>query len=233
MSNALHNNKTEVEPEREPSTARPYVIGFLLSVVCTLVPYYMVVEKIVTGTTLLATIIGFAMVQLIIQVVFFLHIGREKKPRFNLFFLVSTIGIIFVVVVGSIWIMNHLHYNMAGKDVADKISTDEAVYQVDGQQVGTCPGTGTNHKIELKNNTAHPPHIDAKLCDTLTIINLDDTERTINFGAYEQHETYAGETGHTIRPGRSTVLTLTEPGIHTFHDHIQNEISGGFTVTPR
>ena len=182
---------------------------------------------------LLATIIGFAVLQLVVQVVFFLHLGREKKPRYNLLFLISTVGIILVVVVASIWIMNHLHYNMSATDVADKVSTDEAVYNVEGKQVGTCSGeASTSHKIELKNGTAVPRHVYARLCDTLTIVNLDETARTINFGPPQDPGSYAGETSAAIYPRRNTVITLTEPGMHEFYDPALNGVFGDFTVTP-
>lgn len=224
---------TETEPESKHGTITSYVIGFVLSLVFTLIPYYLVVNKSLRGNSLLATIIGFAVAQLVIQVVFFLHLGRERKPRFNLFFLVATIGIILLVVVGSIWIMNHLHYNMSAKNITDKVVADEAVHQVDGQQVGTCPGkAGTNHMVELKNNAANPRHVNAKLCDTLTIVNLDSVTRELNFGEYEKPDTYAGETGKALRPRRNMVLTLTEPGTYKFHDHLPGGASGEFTVTP-
>jgi plastocyanin len=165
-------------------------------------------------------------------VVFFLHLGREKKPRWNLLFLISTIGIILVVVVGSIWIMNHLHYNMSATDVTNKVASGEGVYKVNGVPAGTCPeGTGTKHKIELKDNIATPSHVSARLCDTLTIINLDGTTHEINFGSLEKSEMYAGETEKTVRAGRNKVLTLTELGTHTFYDPKQSGISGSFTVT--
>jgi cytochrome o ubiquinol oxidase operon protein cyoD len=230
MSSIEH--PTSPEPKQPPVKATMYVVGFVMSLVFTLIPYYLVVKKELNKNTLLATIIGFAVTQLIIQVVFFLHLGREKKPRFNLVFLMSTISLILVVVVGSIWIMNHLHYNMMPKDVTDKIVTDEAVYQVSGKQAGTCPGTGTNYKVELKGSTLTPSHVDAHVCDTITIVNMDKSDHAINFGAYGQHETYAGEAGESIRSDHSVVITLTELGTHKFHDHVQGGATGDFTVKP-
>src|SRR5687767_10120679 len=228
----LHN--TEKETAAKHGSFLSYFTGFVLSLLFTAIPYYLVVEKELDGNILLATIVGFAALQLVIQVVFFLHLGRERKPRWNLFFLVSTIGIVLLVVLSSIWIMSHLHYNMSRTDVVDKVVDDEAVYQIDGEQVGTCPGdTGVNHKVELKNNTVSPRHIDAQLCDTITLTNLDSTTHEIRFGAPEKRETYAGEDGKTIRPGRNKAFPLTELGAHEFYDPTQSQISGYFTVQPK
>lgn len=223
------------KPEREPhhATMTPYVVGFVLSLVFTLIPYYLIVQKTFSARMLLIWIVGFAFLQMAVQLIFFLHLGREKKPHFNLFFLISTGGIILMVVVGSIWIMSHLMHGMSAMDVTNKVAISEAVHQVGGTQTGTCPGgTGTNHSIMLMDNKATPSHVDAKLCDTLTFMNHDTTTRDIMFGADPvHHSTYAGDTGESVRPGRSEVITLTELGTHQFHDRMLNTLSGDFSVS--
>ncbi len=222
---------TETKPEAH-GTATSYIIGFILSLIFTFIPYYLVTQKSFDGMMLIVTIIGFAVLQMIVQIVFFLHLGREKKPHWNLAFLLSTVGIIMLVIVGSLWIMNHLHSNMSPSNVNDTIASGEGVYQIEGVQTGTCPGgTGDNHKIELKDNKMIPAHIDAYQCDTLTIINLDADVHEIKFGSHAQLEPYAGEAGKTIRPGRNMIITLTELGTYKLHDHMQHDLSGSFTVT--
>jgi cytochrome o ubiquinol oxidase operon protein cyoD len=228
MSTEIHTNEPNPNP-KHPSVT-PYVVGFVLSLVFTVIPYQLVANKILHGHDLLAAILGCAFVQLVIQVVFFLHLGREKKPHFNLFFLIGTISAVMFVVVASIWIMSHLHHNMAGVDVTDKVASDEAVRQIDGDTVGTCAKAGKNYKIELKNKDAAPLYIGAKLCDTITIVNVGDATREIRFGEQEAPKTYAGEDGETIAPGHSKVVTLTELGAHEFYDAINEGVSGGFTV---
>jgi cytochrome o ubiquinol oxidase operon protein cyoD len=89
-----------------------YLVGFLLSIVLTLVAYLFVVNHILAGWILFAAIIILAFVQLLVQLIFFLHLGQESKPRWNLLFLLSTISIILTIVLASLWIMNHLNYNM-------------------------------------------------------------------------------------------------------------------------
>jgi cytochrome o ubiquinol oxidase operon protein cyoD len=223
----------ETPPKSAHGTVASYVVGFVLSLVFTLIPYYLIVQKSFSGTALLAMIIGFAVLQLVVQVVFFLHLGRDAKSRWNWGFLVATVGAILVVVVGSIFIMDHLHYNMSAIDVTNKIAGDEAVHQVDGKQAGTCSGEGgVDHKIVLKKDAVSPHHTDAHLCDTISITTEGDATRAVMFGTHEQLETYAGETGETVRSGHSKQFVLTEAGLFQFHDHAQPEISGDFTVTP-
>jgi cytochrome o ubiquinol oxidase subunit IV len=220
------------KPESENGVIRSYVIGFILSLVFTLIPYYLVVEKIVTGNLLLATILGFAILQLLVQVIFFLHLGREKNPKWQSGFLIATVGAIFVVTVGSVWIMSHLNHNMTHTDVANKVSEGEAVYQIDGEQVGTCPNESeVIHKIVFTNEKVRPLQLNAKLCDSIMFVNESGQARAIMFGTYDKMETYGGEASLSIRSGRNKIILLTEPGTHQFHDHQNPSMMGVFTVT--
>lgn len=209
-----------------------YVIGFLLSLVFTFIPYYLVVNKTVVGTALLATILCFAVLQMIVQVTFFLHLGRGPKPNWNLFFFIATVGLILVVVGGSVMIINNLHYNMSPTDQTKKLASDEAIYQIGGELTGACQGTRANHQVMIKNGQVTPAHTYANKCDTLTFINEDDKAREITFGSHPEHGVYAGENELLVRKGRNKTITLSESGTFEFHDHFQAETAGHFTVAP-
>lgn len=221
------------KPSNEHGTIQSYIIGFLLSLVFTFIPYYMVVSQTVTGNALLASILAFAVIQMVIQVTFFLHLGRGPKPNWNLFFFVSTVGIILVVVGGSIMIINNLHYNMSPKDQQTKLIDDEAIYQIGGEKTGACSGQHNNHQVTIKDGKVTPLHTQANRCDTLTLINEDDKTRSINFGVHDKHLVYAGESELVLRKGRSKTLTLSEVGSYRFHDHLQEDTAGDFNVTNR
>jgi len=226
-----HHKSPAAKLEPHHGTVASYIVGFALSLVFTLIPYYLVVHKSLNAKTLLVTILAFGVLQMIVQVVFFLHLGREKKPHFNLFFLMSTVGIILLVTSGSLWIMSHLYHGMSSMNMTDKIVTDEAIYQVDGKQAGTCSGqTGKNHELMLMDGMATPSHIDAHLCDTLTIMNHDETTRNLVFGAPGQAETYAGQSGPAVHLGHNKVIVLTELGTYKFRDQKLSKMSGDFTV---
>jgi len=89
---------------------KSYVVGFILSVLTTLLAYFFVVNDLWPKETLVYIVMAIAVVQLIVQVVFFLHIGRGS--RWKLMTFIFTILIVAIVVVGSIWIMDNLNYNM-------------------------------------------------------------------------------------------------------------------------
>jgi cytochrome o ubiquinol oxidase subunit IV len=96
---------------------RVYVSGFLISVACTLVAYIFI--DAATTTTeeysrgvLVGIILLLAIAQLFVQLYCFLHLGKEPKPRWNLVTFSFAAILILVIVVGSLWIMNNLNYNM-------------------------------------------------------------------------------------------------------------------------
>jgi cytochrome o ubiquinol oxidase operon protein cyoD len=219
-------------PKREHGTTASYIVGFLLSLVFTAVPYYMVVHASASGNTLLVTILGFAVLQMIIQIVFFLHLGRGPKPFYNVVFFISTIGIILVVVGGSMFIMHNLHYNMApADDLSKKVAEGEAIYQVGGEKTGACHGVNANHKVTISKGKVSPGNTTAHLCDTLTFINEDNTVY-IAFGEHLKHTPYGGEEEVTVRKGRPKTMTLNQTGTYQFHDHLNPDTAGEFTVTP-
>lgn len=210
---------------------KSYVCGFILSLMFTFIPYYLVVNQIIMGTPLLITIVGFAMIQMVIQITFFLHLGRGPKPNWNLYFFISTFVIILFVVGGSIFIMNNLHYNMSPSDKIKKIVGDEGIKQVGGKDTGACQELYDNHKVTIENGKAYPSSITAKRCDTLTFINEDDEVIEIAFGEHPDHGVYAGYSELIIvKKGRGKTITLSETGSHQFHDHINPDINGEFTI---
>ncbi|HSX44650.1 MAG TPA: cytochrome o ubiquinol oxidase subunit IV [Candidatus Saccharimonadales bacterium] len=231
MSDTSHSQNSKPMPEH--GTTKAYVVGFIISLIFTFIPYYLVVHHNFSGSVLLATILGFAVLQMIIQVTFFLHLGRGPKPKWNLFFFISTVGIILVVVGGSIMIINNLHYNMSPGDQLQKLVGDEAIYQIGGAKTGACQGQHHNHKATIKNGRVNPAHTLASKCDTLTFINEDSNPRSIAFGAYPQHKAYAGEIDLSLPKGYSQTITLSEPGSFKFYDRQHTQSSGDFNVSPR
>lgn len=95
-----------------------YIIGFVTSLVLTLLAYSLVQVHLSSDHTkpsdqiLLILLSGLAISQLIVQLAFFLHLGQEKKPRLNLLSFTFAAIIIFILVFGSLWIMNNLNYHM-------------------------------------------------------------------------------------------------------------------------
>ena len=91
---------------------KPLVIGFLLSIALILIAYSIATNHQLSGLAAIVVILGLGIVQAIVQLIFFLHIGLESKPRWNLISLLFMVLVVVIVVGGSIWIMQSLKYNM-------------------------------------------------------------------------------------------------------------------------
>jgi cytochrome o ubiquinol oxidase subunit IV len=226
------SQKVGAKSMREQGSIKSYVTGFILSLILTFIPYYLVVNQIVSGAVLLATILGFAMLQMVVQITFFLHLGRGPKPNWNIVFFVATVGIILVVVGGSIMIMNNLHYNMGPSDQTKRLVDSEGIYQIGGEKTGACKELQVNYRITIKAGRVSPLHSVARKCDTLTFINEDSEVREITFGSHPEHGVYAGKTELVVKKGRSKSITLSELGTYKFHDHLNAEVAGEFSVVP-
>ena len=89
---------------------RSYVIGFLLAIVLTAIPFALVMSHSVAGTPLV--IAAFALAQIVVHVVYFLHLNRSEEQRWNLIALVFTAIVVCIILGGSLWIMHELYVNM-------------------------------------------------------------------------------------------------------------------------
>ena len=116
------DKKTTAVKNTEPTEHKPsygsYFVGYILSVGLTLAAYYFVNQHVqsehsaYSHQTLRYMILGFAAVQFIVQMYFFLHVGRESKPRWKLVTFFFMLLVLVIVVFGSIWIMDNLNYHM-------------------------------------------------------------------------------------------------------------------------
>ena len=92
-------------------SVKEYVIGLILSIVLTAIPFGMVMAGN-SGALTLAIILVCLIAQVFVQLVFFLHMNGSSKQFWNTTSGVFIVLIVLVVVLGSIWIMNHLNHNM-------------------------------------------------------------------------------------------------------------------------
>ncbi len=100
--------------ESSKNALHSYVTGYVLSLLFTYIPYLMVTRHLFGKDSTIFGIAVFAVIQLCVQVYFFLHLPARVRPFWNFFVLMFTILIISFLVVGSLWIMHHLNMNMMG-----------------------------------------------------------------------------------------------------------------------
>lgn len=103
----------------DQGTLKSYVTGFVLSILFTVAAYLAVVHHNYYSNhhAIVAIIIALALAQFMVQLLFFLHLGRETKPRWKLFVFVFMVTVVLILVFGSLWIMNNLSYRMTPQQI--------------------------------------------------------------------------------------------------------------------
>ena len=104
-----------------------YIFGFLASIALTLTAYVLVTHGSASKNTIVGLISGLAIVQFLVQMLFFLHLGEERQPRWKLLVAVWMLGIVIIVVFGSIWIMNSLNYRMTPQQQEQYLKSQDSL----------------------------------------------------------------------------------------------------------
>lgn len=91
---------------------RGYLIGLGLSVFATVVAFYLAGTSLVWQPSIPAALIVLAIAQMGVHIVFFLHITTRPDSMNNVMALTFGVFVVFVLIVGSVWIMTHLNRNM-------------------------------------------------------------------------------------------------------------------------
>jgi cytochrome o ubiquinol oxidase subunit IV len=89
-----------------------YLTGFILSLVLTALSFGAVMIDLLPRELILPAITFLAVVQLLVQLLFFLHLGTAPEQRNNTVIFLLTTLLIATVVGGSLWVMHNANVNM-------------------------------------------------------------------------------------------------------------------------
>ena len=92
---------------------RSYIVGFVLSVLLTALPFWVVMADVqVNVGVALAIIFGLGAIQMVVHVHYFLHVSVQAEGGWQFMSLIFTAMLLIIIMAGSIWVMFHLHQNM-------------------------------------------------------------------------------------------------------------------------
>jgi cytochrome o ubiquinol oxidase subunit IV len=95
------------------ATVKGYATGFGLSVLLTAIPFWLVMAQVLSSPRLTAfVILGFAAVQMVVHMVYFLHMNAKVEDGWSMLALVFTVALVVILLAGSIWVMFHMNANM-------------------------------------------------------------------------------------------------------------------------
>jgi cytochrome o ubiquinol oxidase operon protein cyoD len=113
---AAHADGSEHDEDQQHgihATLGGYVVGFILSVVLTAIPFWIVMTKAIDSRAYtIVVILAFAAVQIVVHMVYFLHMTPKAEGGWSLMALAFTIILVVITLSGSLWVMFHLQANM-------------------------------------------------------------------------------------------------------------------------
>lgn len=161
---------------------KSYIIGFVLSVILTVIPFGLVMGDMMSGTSAIWMIAIFAAAQIFVQVYFFLHVDFSPEQRNTLYSFLFTVFVVAIVMVGSLWIMHNANENM-------------------------MPGMGKDMQMDMgmkmPTNADGTPRLDRELEGFEDKLDLPDTYQPSKQGnpAATQSENHADMADHSDMPG--------------------------------
>jgi cytochrome o ubiquinol oxidase operon protein cyoD len=116
MSEHEHQELLDVPPgaphDSIVSETAAYVIGLGLALLLTAISFWVASTSTIWGPGVAVGLVVLAIAQMGVHLVFFLHITSGPDNTNNVLALAFGVLIVFLVMVGTIWIMAHLAANM-------------------------------------------------------------------------------------------------------------------------
>ncbi len=90
-----------------------YATGFILSVILTAIPFWLVMGKVLPSPKMTGfVILGFAAVQMVVHMIYFLHMNAKVEGGWSMLALLFTVALVVIMLAGSVWVMYHMDTNM-------------------------------------------------------------------------------------------------------------------------
>ena len=95
------------------SETMAYVLGLALALILTGISFWVASTSALWGPGVAVGLVVLAIAQMGVHLVFFLHITSGPDNTNNVLALAFGVLIVFLVMIGTIWIMGHMNANMA------------------------------------------------------------------------------------------------------------------------
>jgi cytochrome o ubiquinol oxidase operon protein cyoD len=129
----MAHTRSQPTESHSPATLKAYITGFVISIILTLTAYMLVrhnttsATQAITSPVLIGIILTLAMAQFIAQLIFFLHLGTEAKPRWKLMVFYFMVIVVVIFVGGSLWIMGNLNTHMTTQQINNYMNSQDGI----------------------------------------------------------------------------------------------------------
>ena len=94
-------------------TTGGYVTGFILAVILTVIPFWLVMGDVIADRATAALVLGlFAIAQVIVHMYFFLHMNGKIQGGWTLLSTIFSVVFVAITIAGTLWVMFHMNANM-------------------------------------------------------------------------------------------------------------------------
>ena len=108
-----HHDDHGHHEEAPHATFKGYMTGFVLSVILTAIPFWMVMGNVFEKpSTTAMVILAFAAVQIVVHMVYFLHMDSKSQHGWTMLAFIFTVVVVVITLTGSLWVMYHMNNNM-------------------------------------------------------------------------------------------------------------------------
>ncbi|MDM0070356.1 cytochrome o ubiquinol oxidase subunit IV [Variovorax sp. J31P207] len=95
------------------ATVKGYLTGFILSLILTAIPFWIVMGNVFEKSSTTAfVILAFAAVQIVVHMIYFLHMNAKSEHGWTMLALIFTVVVVVITLSGSLWVMYHMNHNM-------------------------------------------------------------------------------------------------------------------------
>ena len=110
---AVEHHDAHFDASSHHGSFKDYLIGFILAAVLTAIPFWIVIYDVFRNPKVGAVVILiFAFVQIVVHMVYFLHMNSKSEGGWTVLALIFTSVLVVITLTGSLWVMEHLDYNM-------------------------------------------------------------------------------------------------------------------------
>ena len=112
-AHAGHGHDEHHAEDGPHSTFSGYMTGFVLSIILTAIPFWLVMSKVIADrNTAILVLGGFAVLQILVHMVCFLHMNGKVEGGWTLLSTIFTVVFVAIAIAGTLWVMFHMNTNM-------------------------------------------------------------------------------------------------------------------------
>ncbi|WP_442682199.1 cytochrome o ubiquinol oxidase subunit IV [Stenotrophomonas sp. JC08] len=109
---SAHDNHAQSAGGENHGSVKSYLTGFVLAAILTVIPFWVVMDGSLSSFATGAVVVVAGILQLLVHLVFFLHLDRSSAARWNVNAGMFTLLVIGIIIGGSLWVMWNMNYHM-------------------------------------------------------------------------------------------------------------------------